>query len=99
MAGRVARAPPLSLKHFVMQAEGRKLYREVLRAIRPLDASAAAGVREAARQQFDDSKSVTDVEQLRILLVDGQYSLDQLRGALGGSSPGVRRTPEARGRG
>lgn len=82
----------------MLKVEGRKLYREVLRSIKNLDASAAAGVREAARQQFHDNKDVTDVDHIRILLVDGQYSLDQMKGALGGTSPGVRRTPEARGR-
>ena len=95
MAGR---APPPSLKHFVLRTEGRKLYRDVLRAIKGLDAATAAGVREAARQQFDDSRDETDVDRLRILIVDGQYSLDQMKAALGGVSPSVRRTPEARGR-
>jgi hypothetical protein len=90
--------PALSLKHFTMQVEGRKLYRSVLRAIKGLDPGTAAGVREAARQQFDDHREETDVERLRIWLVDGQYSLDQMRSALGGVSPTVRRTPEARGR-
>ena len=98
MAAR-ARPPPLSLKHFTMQVEGRKLYRQVLRAIKSLDADTAAGVREAAREQFESHRDETDVERLRILLVDGQHSLDQMKAALGGSSPGVRRTAQARGRG
>ena len=91
--------PPLSLKHFTMQLEGRKLYRQVLRAIKGLDADTAAGVREAAREQFDSHRDETDVEKLRIHIVDGQHSLDQMMAALGGVSPGVRRTAEARGRG
>ena len=92
------RAPPPSLKHFMLNVEARKLYRDVLRAIKGLDAGTAAGVREAARDQFNDNKEVTDPDRIRILLVDGQYSLDQMKAALGGVSPGVRRTPEARGR-
>ena len=88
----------LSLKHFVLRTEGRKLYRDVLRATKALDADAAAGVREAARAQFDDHREETDIERLRLLLVDGQHSLDQMRAALGGVSPSVRSTPTARGR-
>ena len=91
-------AAAVSLKHFVLRTEARKLYRDMLRSIKGLDASAAAGVREEARRQFDDHKHETDVDRIRILLVDGQYSLDQMKAALGGTSPGVRRTPEARGR-
>ena len=69
----------------------------MLRSIKGLDESAAAGVREEARRQFEDHREETDLDKLRILLADGQYSLDQLRGALGAHSS-VRRTPEARGR-
>ena len=87
-----------SLKHWMLRVEGRKLYRNVLRSIKGLDEGTAAGVREAARAQFDDHREETDVDQIRILLTDGQYSLDQMKSALGGVSPTVRRTPEARGR-
>ena len=80
-----------TLKHFVLKSEGRKLYREVLRAIKGLDESTAAGVREAAREQFDDHAHETDVDKIRILIVDGQHSLDQMKSALGCSSPTVRR--------
>ena len=96
MAAR-ARAP-LSLKHFVLRTEGRKLYRDVLRAVKGLDAATAAGVREAAREQFDDQRDETDVERLRILLVDGQHSLDQMKAALGCVSPSIRsRAPRGQG--
>ena len=91
-------AAAFSLKHFVLKTEGRKLYRDVLRAIKGLDEQTAAGVREAARQQFDDHREETDVDRIRILLVDGQHSLDQMKVALGCVSPTVRRTPTARGR-
>ena len=53
--------PPLSLKHFTMQLEGRKLYRQVLRAIKGLDADTAARTR-SAQEQFDSHAGETDVE-------------------------------------
>ena len=80
-----------SLRHFVLKSEGRKLYREVLRAIKGLDASTAAGVREAAREQFADHAHETDIDKIRILIVDGQHSLEQMKAALGCSSPAVRK--------
>lgn len=57
----------LGLKHFVLRSEGRKLYRDVLRAIKGLDESAAAGVREAAREQFVAHEHEHDVERVLLL--------------------------------
>ena len=53
----------LSLKHFVLRSESRKLYRDVLRALKGVDAATAAGVREAAREQFADHSDETDIER------------------------------------
>ena len=72
-----------TLKHFVLKSEARKLYRDVLRAVKGLDASTAAGVREAAREQFADHAHETDVDKIRILIVDGKHSLDQMLAAFG----------------
>ena len=72
-----------SLRHFVLKSEGRKLYRGVLRAIKGLDAMTAAGVREAARERFADHVHETDVDKIRILIVDGQHSLQEMKAALG----------------
>lgn len=78
-----------SLRHFVLKSEGRKLYRDVLRAIKGLDETTAAGVREAAREQFADHAHETDVDKIRILIVDGQHSLEQMKAALGCSGGGA----------
>lgn len=55
-----------SLKHFVLRTEAKKLYRDVLRSIKGLDASTAAGVREAAREQFSDHAAETDIDRERV---------------------------------
>ena len=73
------KAAPLSLQHFVMKSEGRKLYREVLRSLKGVDADTAAGVRQAAREQFAEHTHETDLERIRTLLVDGRHSFDQMK--------------------
>ena len=42
----------LTLQHFVLRSEARKLYRDVLRSLRGVDPDTAAGVRAEARAQF-----------------------------------------------
>ena len=74
---------PVGLKHFILAAEGRKLYRQLLRAIRGLDAETAAAVRLDAREQFAMHAHERDVDKIGILLIDGQHSLKQMREALG----------------
>ena len=86
----MATAPPLSLRHFILRAEGRKLYREVLRTVRGLDAQTAEGVKQAARDQFAHYADETDVDKIRTIIADGQHSLDQMKGALGAASPTIR---------
>ena len=83
-------AAPPSLRHFVLRAEARKLYREVLRTVRGLDKDTADGVLQAAREQFQMHVHETDVDQIRTLIIDGQHSLDQMKGALGAASPTIR---------
>ena len=73
----------LTLQHFVLRSEGRKLYRNVLRSPRGVDAGTAAGVREAARTQFDDNATEHDIARLKILLIDGDHSLQQMKQYLG----------------
>ena len=53
----------LTLKHFVLKSEGRKLYRDVLRALKGVDEGTAAGIRQAAREQFSDHANETDVNR------------------------------------
>ena len=69
----------LTLQHFVLKSEGRKLYREVLRSLKGVDSATAAGVRQAAREQFDEHADETDLDRIRTLLVDGRHSLDQMK--------------------
>jgi hypothetical protein len=80
-----------TMKHFVLKVEARKLYRDVLRSIRGLDPDTAASVRSTARSQFADHAHETDVERIRILLVDGHHSLKQMKALLSGSNASVRR--------
>mmetsp|Transcript_20373 Transcript_20373/g.60071 ORF Transcript_20373/g.60071 Transcript_20373/m.60071 type:complete len:85 (+) Transcript_20373:342-596(+) len=80
-----------TMRHFVLKAEARRLYREVLRALKGVEPDTAAGVREAARERFADHANETDVERIRILLVDGHHSLKQMRSLLGGSHDTLRR--------
>ena len=58
--------------------EARALYRDCLRALRGIDAATAAGVREEARSLFAASAEETGLAALRMLLVDGRHSLDEL---------------------
>ena len=75
----------------MLKVEARRLYRDVLRSIKRLDNDTAAGVREAARTQFADHANETDVERIRILLVDGQHSLKQMKALISGSNASLRR--------
>ena len=54
--------PLLTLTHFVLRAEARKLYRECLRSLKGVDPATAAGVREAARERFADNAGVYDIK-------------------------------------
>ena len=56
-------AAGLSLRHFIMKAEGRSLYRDVVRSVRGLDEPTAAGVRETARERFVANESETDLKR------------------------------------
>lgn len=58
--------------------EARRLYRECMRAMRGLDETTASGVREHARSLFLANSDVTEVDQVRALLVDGRHSLDEM---------------------
>jgi len=76
-------SPPLGLKHFILAAEGRKLYRSVLRALRGVETETASSVRQSARDQFAMHAHERDVEKIKILLIDGEHSLKQMREYLG----------------
>ena len=76
--GAVRAQAGLSLKHFILQAEARSLYRDVLRAIRGMDESTAMGVRQAARERFAENANETDVAQIKVLLIDGKHSLKEM---------------------
>ena len=73
----------LTLQHFVLRSEARKLYRDVLRSLRGVDPDTAAGVRAEARAQFAEHVAEHDIERIRILLLDGRHSLEQMRQYLG----------------
>ena len=60
------KGPLLTLQHFVLRAEARKLYRECLRSLKSVDPATAAGVRAAARERFADNSEVLDLERARL---------------------------------
>lgn len=72
----------LSLQHFVLRAEARKLYREALRSVRGAERGTAEGVRRQARAQFELHSAERDPEKIRCLLVDGRHMLEQMRASL-----------------
>ena len=85
-----AKVAGLTLKHFILQAEARALYRQVLRSIKGMDEATAQGVREAARERFAMHDDETDLSKIRMLLVDGKHSLDELKSCLGTVHGGYR---------
>ena len=68
----------ISLKHFMLRTEARSLYRDVLRAIKGMDESTATSVRQEARERFAQNANETDVEQIKVLLIDGKHSLKEM---------------------
>ena len=68
----------VSLKHFMLRTEARSLYRDVLRAIKGMDESTATSVRQEARERFAQNANETDVEQIKVLLIDGKHSLKEM---------------------
>ena len=68
----------VSLKHFMLRTEARSLYRDVLRAIKGMDESTAMSVRQEARERFAQNANETDVEQIKVLLIDGKHSLKEM---------------------
>ena len=62
----------LSLKHFLLRAEGKALYRDTLRALRGVDAATAQSIRESARAMYADNAAEGDPDRIRVLLIDGR---------------------------
>ena len=83
MRARPGQKAGLTLKHFILQSEARALYRDVLRAIKGMDESTAAGVRQAARERFKENENESDIKQIQVLLVDGKHSLKEMVTLLG----------------
>lgn len=81
-----------TMRHFVLKVEARKLYRDTLRVLKGVEPSAAAGVREAARAQFAEHAHETDIQRIRVLLLDGQHSLKQVSALALGDYDRVRRS-------
>mmetsp|Transcript_36050 Transcript_36050/g.79247 ORF Transcript_36050/g.79247 Transcript_36050/m.79247 type:complete len:87 (+) Transcript_36050:1265-1525(+) len=79
--------PGRGLQHFVLAAEARKLYRQLLRELKPLDADTAASVRAEARARFDSHANELDLKRLRVLLVEGKESLKQMKEYLSTATP------------
>ncbi len=85
------KSAPLSLKHFMLSTEARKLYRDVLRSLRGVEPDTSAEVRATARSMFAEHADERDPERIRTLLADGRYMLDQMRGNLRNVSGGGQR--------
>jgi hypothetical protein len=73
-------APVPTFKHFVLRAEARKLYRDLLRNLRGVDPAVANDVKQTARSMFAESAEEHDVEKIRTLLIDGRDQLGQMEG-------------------
>ena len=63
--------------------EARRLYRDCLRALCGIDDATAISVREQARGMMAANAHETDLKVLRVLLIDGRHSLDELAKCLG----------------
>ena len=68
-----------SLKQFVLRAEVRALYRNVLRATKRLDTERRDEIRQHARWEIDVVRDVTDQQQIRMMLTLGRRQLEQLQ--------------------
>jgi len=68
-----------SLKQFVLRSEVRTLYRNVLRATKPLDPHRREEIRQHARWEIDVVRDVTDQQHIRMMLTQGRRQLEQLQ--------------------
>ena len=68
-----------SLKQFVLRAEVKALYRNVLRATKPLDSHRREEIRQHARWEFDVVRDISDQQHIRMLLTLGRRQLEQLQ--------------------
>jgi len=68
-----------SLKQFVLRAEVRALYRNVLRATKPLDLQRREEIRQHARWEIDVVRDATDQQHIRMMLTQGRRQLEQLQ--------------------
>ena len=68
-----------SLKQFVLRADVRALYRNVLRATKRLDAHRREEIRQHARWEIEVVRDVTDQQHIRMMLTQGRRQLEQLQ--------------------
>ncbi|VDB99814.1 unnamed protein product [Peniophora sp. CBMAI 1063] len=70
--------PQLSLKHFILQARARNLYRQALRAARNIpDQSARKETIEWIRSDFDRNRFLSDIDMIEEKLAAGRRELRQ----------------------
>lgn len=73
----------LSLKRFLLRRQVLSLYRDILRTIRSVsDAQHRQQLRDWARNDFKVNKHHGDEDTIRMLLLQGRRSLEELKGIL-----------------
>lgn len=67
------------LAYFIAQRQALILYRNILKSTKHLEKSLANEIRQQARQQFEQSRGITDIPTLKQLLSDGYSQFKQLQ--------------------
>ncbi|KAF2013607.1 hypothetical protein BU24DRAFT_424606 [Aaosphaeria arxii CBS 175.79] len=74
---------PVSLDHFIQRQRALALWREVLRTTASItDMSMRDDMRQHARAEFVQHRTVTDLGHIRYLISEGKTQLDTMKGAL-----------------
>jgi len=73
----------LNLKQFLLKAEVKKLYRQILRTIREVpDEKSRAELRLWARTDFQNNKHHTDELVIKMMMKHGQQAMNELKTSL-----------------
>lgn len=69
----------VELKLFILRAEGRRLYREFMRALRMAPVASRPEIRAQVRLEFEKKKQQKDVYSVKYSLSDGRTQLRMLK--------------------
>ncbi len=65
-----------SLKAFIRRAQVLSLYRSVWRKTKPLEATQRMEIRQHARQSFEATRHVSDLQQVSYLITEGKRQIE-----------------------